>query len=225
MTSRIIGRRAARSFGGAVAAAVLAACTTPYQPAGMGGGFTDRLMSDGRIWVEFTGNGNTPRDLVANMYLYRCAELTAQKGFDVFRSMSPETAAASRGWAVAPSTTTLLAQRADDAPDLHEVKSGAAATRTVPIYVPSAPVTIHTVKGVVQMGRYADVPANVRVWDARTVMKTLEPIVKGKTGARALRAEDIASTAIVNGRGRAQAAGGTSLDDLQRLLQQAGDQP
>lgn len=217
-------RRRSAAIVATLAAALLSACATPYQPMGPMGGFTDRLVSPGRYSVEFRGNGNTSADTVANLYLYRCAELTVRNGFDVFRSMSPE-AATRAGWTSAMASgvsATRMAQAPHDA-ELTEFK-GAGTTRYVPIYTPARPVTIHRVTGVVQMGRYADVPSNVRVWDARVVMKTLEPLVKGNGGAKAaLKPEALAQVAMVNGRGRAASTAGTSLDDLQNLLQQAAE--
>ncbi|GAC1532419.1 MAG: hypothetical protein NVS2B4_12340 [Ramlibacter sp.] len=52
-------------------ALVLVACTTPYQPKGAGGGFTDKKLGAGHYSMEFSGNGKTAAELVANMFLYR----------------------------------------------------------------------------------------------------------------------------------------------------------
>ena len=207
--------RAALAVAGAL---VLAACTTPYQPKGASGGFTDKKLGAGHYSVEFSGNGNTSAELVANMFLYRCAELTVQDGYDVFRSAGP----ASPG---AGALSQAMADRGqpEGAVPTDFRSSGSSAPRT--IYVPSAPVrvTIHKMTGVVRMGRYADVPSNVRVWDARAVMKQLEPVVRGSSRTP-LRPEDIARVAMVNGRGAAvSATSSTSLDDLRQLLSQPQD--
>lgn len=210
-----IGRRTALRIAlGMAGALALAACTTPYQPKGSMGGFTDRKLGAGHYSVEFTGNGHTSAALVANMFLYRCAELTVQDGYDVFRSAGPGTPAAN-GF-VQP-----MADDAGNAAQPTDFRSG--GTTYVPIYVPSAPrtVIIHRMVGVVRMGRYAEVPSNVRAWDARAVMKQLEPVVRGGSG-KPVTAEEIARVAMVNGRGPASTGtgGGTSLDDLRQLLSQ-----
>lgn len=207
-------RTAWRTVPGIAAVLALAACTTPYQPKGSMGGFTDRKLGPGHYSVEFSGNGNTSAALVANMYLYRCAELTVQDGYDVFRSAGPGTSGAN-GF-VQPMADEA---GADDAQPTDFRSSG---TTYVPIYVPSQPrtVTIHRMVGVVRMARYADVPSNVRAWDARAVMKQLEPVVRGGSG-KPVAAEEIARVSMVNGRGAAATAtSGTSLDDLRQLLSQ-----
>lgn len=189
-----------------VAAAALAACATPYQQKGPTGGFADSKLGPGRYTVEFTGNGNTPADWVADMFLYRCAELTVNDGYDVFRSAEPGTPGAAE-------PMQPLGDNADDA------QPALFASRVVPIYIPSVPrtVTIHRMVGVVRMDRYADVPSNLRAWDARAVMMQLEPLVRG-SARTPVPIHQIAKLAMVNGQGHPVAAGSTTLDDLRRLL-------
>ncbi|HEY1229736.1 MAG TPA: hypothetical protein VGF26_20695 [Ramlibacter sp.] len=210
-------RAALRPALGIAAALALAACSTPYQPKGANGGFTDHRLGAGQYSVEFTGNGNTSAALVANMFMYRCAELTVRDGYDVFRSAPPGTAAPADGF-MQPMADEAAASGAQPT----EFRS--SGTTYVPIYVPSTPrtVTIHRMVGVVRMARYADVPSNMRAWDARAVMKQLEPVVKGGAG-KAFTAEEIGRVALVQGRGPAATAtsgGGTTLDDLRQLLSQ-----
>lgn len=207
------GRRTAlRAALGIAGVMALAACTTPYQPKGSMGGFTDRKLGAGHYSVEFTGNTNTSAALVANMYIYRCAELTVQDGYDVFRSAPPGTATAS-------GFMQPMANE-DAAGPARPTAFRSAGTTYVPVYVPSAPRTIHRMVGDVHMARYADVPSNLRAWDARAVMKQLEPVVRGGSG-RTFTVEEIARVSMVNGRGAASTAtSGTTLDDLRQLLPQ-----
>jgi hypothetical protein len=65
-------------------AAVLTGCATGYQPYSITGGYKDQQVGPNRYYVEFFGNGNTTRDTVFAYWLYRCAELTQEKGFDYF---------------------------------------------------------------------------------------------------------------------------------------------
>jgi hypothetical protein len=62
----------------------LAACHTPYQPMGFGGGFTEARLDARTIQVMVRGNGFTGRGRVDLYVMYRCAELTVMNGFDYF---------------------------------------------------------------------------------------------------------------------------------------------
>lgn len=215
-TARSGRRTALRVALGIAGALALAACSTPYQPKGASGGFgfTDRKLAAGNYSVEFIGNGNTSAALVANMFMYRCAELTVQDGYDVFRSAEPGT----------PAANGFMQPMAADGRAGPAVPTDfrSSGTSYVPVYVPSTPRTVvfHRMVGVVRMAHYAEVPSNVRAWDARAVMKRLEPVVRGKDSAPVSQ-EEIARVAIVNGRGPAatMGTGSTSLDDLRQLLQ------
>jgi len=63
---------------------VLDGCATPYQPRGATGGYVDQKIDDNTYVVSFYGNGKTSRDQVFRMWLYRCADLTSQAGYDYF---------------------------------------------------------------------------------------------------------------------------------------------
>ena len=60
------------------------ACVTAYGPYGPTGGYTDKKIDDDTYIVSFIGNSNTPTDRVWAYWIYRCAELTKEKGFDYF---------------------------------------------------------------------------------------------------------------------------------------------
>lgn len=63
---------------------LLAGCTTAYQPRGMTGGYEEQKLDEDMYRVSFYGNGNTPRAAVLKYFLYRCAELTLERGFQHF---------------------------------------------------------------------------------------------------------------------------------------------
>jgi len=63
-------------------------CTTVYGPNGFTGGYKERKLDEDRYIVSFFGNGNTPEHQVWNYWIYRCAELTIEKGYELF-SMTP----------------------------------------------------------------------------------------------------------------------------------------
>ena len=59
-------------------------CSTAYQREGFKGGYSDLLLDSNTFRVSFRGNGYTSSDTVETYLLYRCAELTVQRGFDYF---------------------------------------------------------------------------------------------------------------------------------------------
>lgn len=65
-------------------AMALAGCMTAYQPRGATGGYEEQKLDDDTWRVSFYGNGNTPRAAVLKYFLYRCAELTLERGFQYF---------------------------------------------------------------------------------------------------------------------------------------------
>ncbi len=78
--------------------AVLAACatTTPYQPLGKNGGFSEQRIETNRYRIAFMGNSSTPRQTVENYMLYRAAELTINSSFDYFILTGNDTEARTR---------------------------------------------------------------------------------------------------------------------------------
>lgn len=74
-------------------ALLLAGCVTAYQPRGMTGGYDEVKLDEDMYRVSFYGNGNTPRGVVLKYFLYRCAELTLERGFAYFELYAPGQAA------------------------------------------------------------------------------------------------------------------------------------
>ena len=67
-------------------ALLLCGCVTPtpYQPKGLLGGYSEEQIDIDVYLVSFSGNGATSADTVWYYWVYRCAELTRQKGYDYF---------------------------------------------------------------------------------------------------------------------------------------------
>lgn len=63
---------------------MLSACATPYQPLGMQGGYSQVQLNDDAYQVTFVGNQSTSQGRVHDLLLYRCAELTRQRGYEYF---------------------------------------------------------------------------------------------------------------------------------------------
>ncbi len=81
-----------RGILGALAVLLLAGCVTAYQPRGATGGYEEEKLADDTYRVSFFGNGNTPRGVVLKYFLYRCAELTLQRGYAYFELYAAERA-------------------------------------------------------------------------------------------------------------------------------------
>jgi hypothetical protein len=63
---------------------LLAGCATPYQARTHQAGYTDQRIDDSTYTVTYRGDGTTDAERVWNFWMYRCAELTIEKGFTYF---------------------------------------------------------------------------------------------------------------------------------------------
>ena len=69
---------------------LLSNCSTPYQPKGALGGYSEEKILDNLYRVEFEGNQHSKPEKIQNYLLYRCAELTQEKGYDYFTIINEE---------------------------------------------------------------------------------------------------------------------------------------
>ncbi|WP_448555021.1 CC0125/CC1285 family lipoprotein [Thalassotalea montiporae] len=67
---------------------IISGCATTYGPNGMTGGYKEEMVDDSSYIVSFFGNGYTSEQEVWNFWIYRCAELTVEKGYKLF-SLKP----------------------------------------------------------------------------------------------------------------------------------------
>jgi hypothetical protein len=67
-----------------VLALALSSCATTYQKSGITGGYSEKKLSDSAYTVSFSGNGYASRDRVYFFWIYRCAELTLEKGYSLY---------------------------------------------------------------------------------------------------------------------------------------------
>jgi hypothetical protein len=72
----------------AAAALLLAACATPYTQSGILGGFDAKELREDVYRVAFGGNGYTTNETAQTYWLYKCAELTLEKGYYGFEILS-----------------------------------------------------------------------------------------------------------------------------------------
>src|SRR6476646_5378830 len=72
----------------AAVAVSLASCATPYAQQGFTGGFDVQELRPDVFRVSFQGNCYTTRETVQVYWLYRCAQLAIEKGFNGFEILS-----------------------------------------------------------------------------------------------------------------------------------------
>jgi hypothetical protein len=68
---------------GIVAALAIGGCATGYQKSGLTGGYSERKISNSAYVVSFGGNGYASKERVWYFWIYRCAELTSQNGYEL----------------------------------------------------------------------------------------------------------------------------------------------
>lgn len=133
--------------------------TARYQPSdGYYGGYTDQKISDSSFKINFSGN-NTDLLTIQTYWLYRASELTLEKGFDGFEILDPAPTDK-------PAGNTSYRVRC---PDLNLVCSQHHRTPWMDAFA-----TIRLIKGTIKAVPF-------RVFDARALKISLDPIVKGKS--------------------------------------------
>jgi len=140
--------------------ALLAGCATSYGPSGATGGYKETKIDDDTFQVRFDGNGNTPRDKVTNYWIYRCAELTVQNGYQYFTQVSQ---------------TPKTSWQEGDGWHMQQTKGYRAPTY---VYTPGTTVYTYHADAVIRMFKTpmpADVPFAL---NATLVMEMLQDYVK-----------------------------------------------
>jgi len=72
----------------ALMSVIVVGCATPYGQKGITGGYVDKKIDETHYQVEFHGNGFASKDRIWYFWIYRCAELTKEKGFAYFSIQS-----------------------------------------------------------------------------------------------------------------------------------------
>ncbi|MEI7037824.1 CC0125/CC1285 family lipoprotein [Fulvimonas yonginensis] len=70
-------------------ACALQGCATGYGKRGITGGYSERRIDDTHYDVRFDGNGYASSDRVWYFWIFRCAQLTASRGYTYF-TVSPD---------------------------------------------------------------------------------------------------------------------------------------
>ncbi len=175
------------------AAALLAGCATGYGPKGMTGGYEDKQIDESTYRVAFYGNGKTDKDTVWNYWIYRCAELTKEKGFELF-SLIPE----KKGSAIPGSDGFRTADlRSGDEGEAIKTAGGYSPPRYY--YTPGSSYTITTYSSSALVKMYREpLPQGVAfAMRAQTVLDALKPFVESGGSAPAPKREELIEKAVV----------------------------
>jgi hypothetical protein len=163
-------------------AALLASCATGYGPQGLTGGYVDEKIDDTHYRVKFSGNGHASSDRVWGFWMYRCAELTLQKGYSHFTLHRPG-APLSQSSSGHPRAMNAV-YRPGNAPRMLRTKGSGGGYYYVPSYSGGYTVTTWHADAVVAMHR-EPLPEYEVALDAQAVVDALGPYVKsnGQTAA------------------------------------------
>lgn len=127
-----------------VVACALQGCATGYGKRGMTGGYSEYRIDDSHYEVRFDGNGYASSDRVWYFWIFRCAQLTASRGYTYF-TVTPD------------SRPTGSSYDVDDGVRLQPaVLTDRDGARAIPvgggfIYIPGGTVTTWHSGGVVAM--------------------------------------------------------------------------
>lgn len=152
-------------------ALALAGCATSYQRSGLTGGFNERKINASAYVVSFRGNGYTSEDKVWYFWIYRCAELTRQSGYQIFTIRATQAPTAAN-----PGELPGLVANAALASGSGFVKVGHYTAPTIIAIPGSSGSRFWTSSGTVLM--FHDLPTEV-LWtlDAQKVLDQLRPYV------------------------------------------------
>lgn len=183
----------------ALAVLMLQGCATPYGAKGVTGGYEEQQIDESSYRVTFTGNGKTGRDMVWNYWIYRCAELTKTKGFDLFVLVRDNNKTSA-----IPGTDGLRPAgfREDTDGQLMKTRGGGGGGgggRSAPqyYYVPGGTVTTFNASAIVMMFK-EPAPDEVKfALRAQTILDMLKPYVVSAGKEEAPSREAILEKALV----------------------------
>ncbi len=147
---------------------VAVGCATPYQPDGLGGGYSDNRIDSDVVSVEFRGNGYTSKRKVEMYLLFRCAEVTRDAHYDYFIALNPSTEASQGSFSTPGSFSSVTS-----------FARGAAFTRAS--FFPSQTInfTFYGATTLIKMGRGPKPAENVAAFNAREVIEYMGPQING----------------------------------------------
>lgn len=158
-----------------LAGVMLAGCATGYQKSGITGGYGDTKIDDSHYLVFFNGNGYASKDRVWYFWIYRCAQLTQERGYTYF-SIDPVQSNINKTAFDPEQPGRLYPAVLDGDADgrLVDVRGGGGGGF---IYVPGGSITTWHSKAVVAMYR-DDVPQRKVFMRAQLVLDMLADYIK-----------------------------------------------
>jgi hypothetical protein len=157
---------------------LLAGCgqPTPYQPATDGYGYSEQQIEDNRYRVSFAGNDLTTADTVQNYLLYRAAELTLDEGYDYFTMADRDVERSTIYWGAADAgRRSGYLTRWDD-----DYVGGGLSSYT------AQPIDRYTAYANIVMFEGAKPQGDVNAYDARSVLRRLDPTIQAAPGVARL---------------------------------------
>lgn len=145
----------------------LASCAhnaTEYEKAGRGFGYSEEEIESGFWRVTFLANPQTSRETTQVYWLYRCAEIALEKGYDGFENLSG-----------------LLFSRNGDGYFDGGIKVAAAGPIIIPMYTPSPSLQPSLrFTGDIRLIRKPFTQYPPKVFNASEIKIMLEPLINGK---------------------------------------------
>jgi hypothetical protein len=147
--------------------ALLAACTTPYQPMSAFGGYHEIQLAPDIYRVMFFGNGYTNSELAVEYALRRCAELTAQNGYRYFGILAVNDFSAQSSFTIPGSAYTTgnlqVNQFGNTAFGTYTGHTFITPAQTVQFNFPRPVITIKMFNAQVQERLYSKQPASFQI--------------------------------------------------------------
>ena len=175
---------------------ILYGCATTYGPHGLTGGYKEREIAHNQYIVSFFGNGHTSGQQVWNFWIYRCAELTLEKGFEFFE-LEPSD---EHAFLQTPSgeNLTVFTMLGEDELALN------SKPEALPVYYTYSTVTTYSSKAIVTMYE-SPVPEEAGfLLDAGVIKELLSPYVKSDAQSSPPEKKDLMVRAAVEAAIRAK---------------------
>lgn len=146
-----------------LALSLVSGCATPYKKSGFKGGYKDIQLDDNLFNVSFRGNGYTSAQKTKTYFLYRCAELTLEKGYRYF-VIESTSADVMRGVIVMPGT--------------YSATTIGSTTRGTYMPGQAIPYSKPTIEGTIRLFK-EEKPENLpNAYDAAKLIQYLGPIIE-----------------------------------------------
>jgi len=175
-----------------MALSALAGCATPYMRHGFIGGYSQKKLGEATYLVKFDGNGYSSKDRVWYFWIYRCAELTRQHGYEMFALLGPEAAGAE--------PAAVRKRWEASSPAMVEPAQSAGAAGYPYYEAPGGLVTTYHASGTIQMLHAPVAEDQALVLSASAIIEALKPYVdSGGKAAPPTRAQVLERAAVEPG--------------------------